>query len=432
MSKIICDVCGTAYPENTAKCPICGSTKRADANGNTSGDNAGGSSYKVVKGGRFSKANVRKRNQERQGQGSEMPQNEEDGKSNKGLIALMLILLGAVVAVAVYIMLRLFNPMPTNPTGPNDTTEPTTKPSTSATTEAPTTDPTDAPTEDTDPTDAVQIPCQGLTLHVSQVILDTPGGSAMLDFSLSPADTTDVLVITSSDETVVTTSNTGRVTAVGEGSAVVTISCGNFKVNCTVTVDFPTEPTTEPSTEPTEPSTESQPDLKLNRSDITFKEKNESWTLYNGNLPLSKIIWTSDDENVATFVNGKVVAVGPGKTTVHAEYEGVKVSCIIRCNWKDENQPSTEPTTEPTNPPREDETYTISHQDVSIKVGESFNLTLKDSSGRVVDVDWKASASGYVEISGNKITGASPINSSSFTVYVKIGNTTYSCIVRVK
>ena len=25
MSKIICDVCGTAFPENTAQCPICGS-----------------------------------------------------------------------------------------------------------------------------------------------------------------------------------------------------------------------------------------------------------------------------------------------------------------------------------------------------------------------------------------------------------------------
>ena len=49
-----------------------------------------------------------------------------------------------------------------------------------------------------------------------------------------------------------------------------------------------------------------------------------------------------------------------------------------------------------------------------------------------MDVDWVASESGYVKIEGNKITGLKEINSSSFKVYVKIGDTTYSCIVRVR
>ncbi|MBR4972436.1 MAG: hypothetical protein IKY59_05650, partial [Oscillospiraceae bacterium] len=58
MNKIVCDVCGTSYPESVAQCPICG-TAKTDANKTTTGGEAG---YAYVKGGRFSHANVRKRN----------------------------------------------------------------------------------------------------------------------------------------------------------------------------------------------------------------------------------------------------------------------------------------------------------------------------------------------------------------------------------
>ena len=63
MSKIICEVCGTAYPEASTQCPICGCVRPADANGVPSGpeEKAPERTYLHVKGGRFSKANVRKR-----------------------------------------------------------------------------------------------------------------------------------------------------------------------------------------------------------------------------------------------------------------------------------------------------------------------------------------------------------------------------------
>ena len=31
MNKIICDVCGTAYPETSSQCPICGFARTAEA-----------------------------------------------------------------------------------------------------------------------------------------------------------------------------------------------------------------------------------------------------------------------------------------------------------------------------------------------------------------------------------------------------------------
>ena len=63
MEKVICDVCGIAYPETAAQCPICGCAR--SENGQTSAcdtvqveENA---AYATTKGGRFSKTNVRKR-----------------------------------------------------------------------------------------------------------------------------------------------------------------------------------------------------------------------------------------------------------------------------------------------------------------------------------------------------------------------------------
>ena len=423
MSKIICDVCGTAFAENAAQCPICGSAKRRNpvtVNGNN--DAAEESGYKTVKGGRFSKRNVRKRNQEsaRQSQPERSDNGQDEEKNNKGLMILMFVLIGAVIAVFLYIILRLTGPAvpPTEPTN-----DPTTVPTTAPTGEP--TDPTTNPT--TAPTTEVTVPCEGLTLRVPRIELDTAGGTAAIHVSANPVDTTDPITFVSSDESVAKVDAAGNVTAVGNGQATVTITCGKFHVDCVVVVNVPTEPTTEPTTAPTEPTTEPAVEFKLNRKDITMFKAGETWDLYDGKLPLTTITWTSDDESVATIKNGIVTAVGPGVTTVYGEYEGKKVKCVIRCRW--DADATTEPTTPELDP---NETYTISKTDVSIKVGESFFLTLRDSDGNVVSVDWKASKSGYVKIEGNKITGLSSINSSSFKVYVKIGDNTYSCVVRVK
>lgn len=62
MEKVICDVCGTDYPETAAQCPICGCA-RGDG-GQTSAGNTTAEerpAYTYTKGGRFSKSNVRKR-----------------------------------------------------------------------------------------------------------------------------------------------------------------------------------------------------------------------------------------------------------------------------------------------------------------------------------------------------------------------------------
>lgn len=434
MSKIICDVCGTAFAENAAQCPICGSAKRANpmtAGGNN--DAAEQSGYKTVKGGRFSKRNVRKRNQEaaRQNPPENSGENQDEEKGNKGLMILMFVLIGAVIAVILYILLRLVGPVFNQPTVPTDPTVPPTVATDPTNTP---TDPTNAPTDPTDPTDAT-VPCDGLILHIPRIELKANGETATIDVTASPADKTDPVLFTSSDENVAIVDENGVVTAVGNGSATITVSCGQFHVDCQVVVDMPTEPPTEPPTvPPTEPPTEPEEQITMNRDDISFFGEGEYWDLYSGKLPLNKLTWYSDNESIATIEDGVVTAVSPGVTTVYGEYNGITVSCVIRCRWE-------EVATEPTQPPLDpNENYTmyvnggvpVWGYDVSIGIGESFRLTLCDSDGNVMDVDWMASQSGYVEIDGNWVTGVDYINSSGFTVYVTVGDHTYSCVVRVK
>jgi predicted ATP-dependent serine protease len=61
MNKVICDVCGTMYPDNAGQCPICGSSSAAVAQP-VSGDGAQAEgavgAYGYTRGGHFSKSNL--------------------------------------------------------------------------------------------------------------------------------------------------------------------------------------------------------------------------------------------------------------------------------------------------------------------------------------------------------------------------------------
>ena len=108
MSKVICDVCGTTYPDTASSCPICGCAARQPSQTAAGGEQDQNGSYNYVKGGRFSKGNVRKRNSKKvvKEPRSNMPKGNDEG-ANKGLVIVVLVLLLAIVAVLVYIGIRV-------------------------------------------------------------------------------------------------------------------------------------------------------------------------------------------------------------------------------------------------------------------------------------------------------------------------------------
>lgn len=321
MSKIICDVCGTAYPETSTQCPICGYVRPARTSGaaGKTGNDSGERTYTYVKGGRFSKANVKKRNRANQ-----VTENQKTApsaasrrreppkkKSNTGLVVTAIILLLAIVAVVIYLALKLFWPVLPPETDPTD-------------------DPANAQTQPSD----TSVKCDDINLDVTVVRLSEIGEARMLDAEPVPANTTDTVTYVSSDESVATVNANGKIVAVGPGEATITVICGDVQKICQVVceIEIPTE---DPTEESTEGPTISLEDFRLNREDITFSFQGEKWKLYSGDIDVSLITWTSDNESVAYIVNGVVEAVGVGTTTVHGEINGVKVSCIIRCSFTD-------------------------------------------------------------------------------------------------
>ncbi len=324
MSKVICEVCGTTYPDTGTQCPICGCVR---ATGKQTGDtqhSAGeqkSPQHTAVRGGRYSKANVRKR---MAAVPASVPGREKDPpkgkKSGKGLIVLAVILLLAVVAVLVFVALRFFGPFENPDPKPGETDS------------TPGSQTENVMPEDTEPpTLPPEILCTDLILSTTELELNAEGQAWLLNVKPLPENTTQEIVYASSNSGVVSVSAQGKVMAVAPGRAEITVTCGDVTKTCRVKVTYAEETETTEATEaPTEPE---ENVLELNREDITLAYAGEYWDLYSGGIAKPLITWSSDDESVATFVNGRVTAVGPGMTEVHAEYNGVKVSCIIRCSF---------------------------------------------------------------------------------------------------
>ena len=380
MSKIICDICGTSYPENAKQCPICGCVRPGDvqrvANDyKNEAEVAGG--YTYVKGGRFSKSNVRKRDQsvsepemkqddfDLDAFLSEMKQEEapkeevkpEEPKretprreapkpaatrpaahrprpsaqrpaakkspaartrnykkrsrhaqqNNRGAAAAAIILLLIVIGVVIFISVRFFGPAP------------------------------DANVDNINPSTSVkEVACKDIVLASTDITLEVPNGH-LLSFELKPKETTEKPTFRSDNDAVATVTADGHIEAKGEGYAVITITCGKIEKFVSVTCVAAIEPTTPTGPEPTAPSTTTPTTppvdtIELNREDITLSLEGESWTLYSGSIAKNLVTFTSDDDSIATFVDGKVVAVSRGQTKVHAEYNGQKLTCVVRCS----------------------------------------------------------------------------------------------------
>lgn len=320
MSKIICDICGTSYPETAKQCPICGCVRPGDVQRVTNEIKSDGNvstGYTYVKGGRFSKSNVKKRSKSNNSapavSKTTPPKDKNDGeeKTNRGLVITAVVLLLAIIGVVIYIAVRFFGPIST----PKDT---------------------EGSTANTQQ-NIVDLTCKEITLDIESMVLGEVGEARLLYVTVSPQNTTDKVTFRSEDDTVATVSDAGKITAVAEGTTKIIVTCGDVSKECTVTCQFNEPTASDPTVETTLPEESTKPaeTIRLNRKDITFSSKGSSWVLYSGTVAKNLITWSSDDETVAIFTDGKVVAVGPGMTNVHAEFDGQKVSCIIRCSFQD-------------------------------------------------------------------------------------------------
>ena len=176
--------------------------------------------------------------------------------------------------------------------------------------------------------DENRIPCSSLSLSESSLVFKAPGDQTQLEALPTPADTTDERVYTVSDAGVAKVSPVGIVTAVGPGTAVITVRCGDVSAECSVVCDFDSTAVTELPLDVTE--------LVLVKDDMTFFAAGENYVLSVTNVPVGTIVqWKSLDESVCTVDGaGHVVAVGAGTTRVVATVGSLSAECWVRCRFE--------------------------------------------------------------------------------------------------
>ena len=339
MSKVVCEICGTAYPNTEAQCPVCGYESPVTADFMGAFPDTDEVAAPVVtgsaKGGRFTKSNVNKRMQSASEGGRKNSGKKRKNKKSRrrksrgGFVIILVILLLGILAVAGFLFVKNYLPglFPDQNTQPSDppvvqTNAPDTQPP--AQTDAPQTQPTTVPTEPED------LSCTALKLGESAIRFNKPGNAWLLNVIPTPANTTDPITFHSEDESVAKVDEFGKVTAVGAGETVIVITCGDQTIACQVSCkdgpahnptentepgdkDSEEDPDDEPDeTEPQETKPADAGDFKLNREDFTLGV-GESWQLYKGDIDPSEITWASSNTSVATVSNGRVKGVGKGQ-----------------------------------------------------------------------------------------------------------------------
>ncbi len=404
MSKVICDVCGTTYPETASSCPICGCAMKKPAQTAAGGPDEQTGSYTYVKGGRFSKSNVRKRNKKaKEARPAEERKNEEG--ANVGLVIVVLVLLLAIVAVLVYIGARVLfpaeSPLPNTPNSGQQSGNQNSQQSSSTLDES------------------GEKPCT--KLEMLKTIVLSVGDNLLLNVQKTPTDTTDMVMYVSENPAVATVDENGLIVAVSDGETVIYVTCGNQSAQCTVICGAGNQETTVPPV--------TVPDgyvLKLNCNkdlDFTLNESCTKWNLFKKNdygVTASDITWTADDPSIATVENGLVKAVKRGYTTIRASFGDQTISCIVRVAFD----------------PKSDSAYRLSDADgdVTIAVGDFVDLSVvrKDNSAKVQGIEWTASEEGYVLINGTKITAEQVTPAGGIKVTTTYEGETFTCIIRVK
>lgn len=161
-------------------------------------------------------------------------------------------------------------------------------------------------------------PAISLTLDNHELTL-TEGESATLVATVEPADADDLPVAwRSANPEIATVDANGKITAIAEGTATITATCGNFWANCRVTVNKLVIPVES---------------ISLDKTTLNLTEgesANLTATITPGNTTDKTVTWSTSNASVATVdQSGKVTAVAPGTATVTAKAGDKEATCQV-------------------------------------------------------------------------------------------------------
>lgn len=173
-------------------------------------------------------------------------------------------------------------------------------------------------------TPAETVSCTGISLNYMSLTLNA-GDVEVLTATVTPEGCTDPILWESSAEEVATVRN-GTVTALGNGTTVITATCGGFSASAEISVKGGTESVNCAG-------------ISLSASSLSFTSAG-SQTLTATVSPsgcTDPITWESSDESVATVKDGVVTAVGDGNAVVSAVCGSFRAQCSVSVSGLVEN-----------------------------------------------------------------------------------------------
>lgn len=258
------------------------------------------------------------------------------------------------------------------------------------------------------------VPCRNLTLAAQTVSFDEPDLFYNISFTREPSNCNEPVTYASSDESVATVNQQGKIVAVNKGSAVISVTSGTQTATCIVTCDFVFQET---------PLEEEQLPMELNNTDMTFFAPGEQFALVVRNAPEdAEITFVSSDPSIATVSSsGLITAKSSGTITITVTVDtGDKFTSIVRCNLGESAESGSAESTK----------YILSNYDVTMGIqGEHFQISLKDANGtKVKGLLWTSSDTAVCTVeSDGTVTAAGRGTAYVSTTYEGTG---YQCIVR--
>jgi uncharacterized protein YjdB len=244
-----------------------------------------------------------------------------------------------------------------------------------------------------------KVDCTNISLDKQTITFSSLMATHTLAAQVTPTDTTDIISWKSNNTSVAVVDNNGKITSVGDGSCIITVTCGNCTAVCTVTV-AEVRPCTN---------------LALGKSSIEFTALEKTHTLtytVTPNNTTDTIQWKSSNTSVATVnSSGVVTSKAAGTATITVTCGSKSATCAV--------------------------TVTVACTSVSLdktllnfdRIGASHTLTVTKSPSNTTDsVRWSTSNASVATVSNGVIT---TVGDGSCTITATCGSKSATCTIKV-
>ena len=227
------------------------------------------------------------------------------------------------------------------------------------------------------------------------------GESEILSATVTPDDATDKTITWSTSEaSVASVDQNGKVTALKSGTATITAKAGEKTALCSVKVTTPIE------------------SISLDRTSVSLEEGQTTTliaTITPNDADVKTVEWSSSNASVASVANGVVTAVAEGEATITAKADGMEATCIVSVKKKVIAVSS----------------ISLNKTSLELKRGQSETLvaTVEPNNATDKTVTWSTSDASIVSVDQEGKVMA--IKTGNATITAKAGEKTATCSVTV-